>query len=36
MDVQSADIDLIDNYLSNLRIINEMTLDEYDKSLSRI
>ncbi len=36
MGVQSADIDLIDNYLSNLRIINEMTLDEYDKSLSRI
>lgn len=30
MDEQSADTDLIDTYLSNFRIINEMTLDDYD------
>lgn len=29
MDEQSADTDLIDTYLSNFRIINEMTLDDY-------
>lgn len=30
MDEQSADTDLIDTYLSDFRIINEMTLDDYD------